>query len=155
MRRAVSTARLGSNFLWLSIQPWMSPLWEGGGHVRPPLPRGLQSLATADDDPKIQVREQNKLHFSPGTLASPAHRSDIPSSYLRCSKPAGWTPKIISFNRFYLEQVFVFKLHTSLKIKDCNFLKVLGLLHSINISLITKFANATRSVEQSRSRRST
>lgn len=34
------------------------------------------------------------------------------------------------FNGFYLEQIFVFKLHTPLKIKGNSFLKVLGLLHS-------------------------
>lgn len=37
---------------------------------------------------------------------------------------------MMSFNGFYLEQIFVFKLHTPLKIKGNSFLKVLGLLHS-------------------------
>lgn len=37
---------------------------------------------------------------------------------------------MIFLNVLYLEQIFVFKLHTPLKIKGNSFLKVLGLLHS-------------------------
>lgn len=42
----------------------------------------------------------------------------------------GGRPEMMSFNGFYLEQIFVFKLHPPLKIKGNSFLKVLGLLHS-------------------------
>lgn len=124
---AISAAQLYSNFLRCSVQPgfldeWTTRQW---WEVQSPLPRGA-----------LRVSRRDVSKCVPGRRASFPQAGFQPYMHTETKSPfptweaVGWRPKMMSFNGFHLEQIFVCKLHTPLKIKGNSFLKVLGLLHS-------------------------